>query len=87
MSDNKSLVNDSGLVYSVVVTAAKVHDLASAADLLEGYEEVDCGDVGFQGIGKRPEMEGEKAGFRVATGSGKRYAMHKRGDFRVRLIL
>ena len=49
---------DSGLIHSVVVTAANVHDLTSAAELLHGDEEVVYGDAGYQGIAKRPEMSG-----------------------------
>jgi len=49
---------DSGLIHSVVVTAANVHDLTPAADLLHGDEEVVYADAGYQGIAKRPEMAG-----------------------------
>ena len=37
---------DSGLIHSVVTTAANVHDLAPAAELLHGDEEVVYGDAG-----------------------------------------
>jgi IS5 family transposase len=37
---------DSGLIHSVVVTAAKVHDLTPAAELLHGDDEVDYADEG-----------------------------------------
>ena len=37
---------DSGLIHSVVVTAANVHDLTPAADLLHGDEQVVYGDAG-----------------------------------------
>ena len=66
---------DSGLIYSVVVTAANVHDLTPAADLLHGGEEVVYGDAGYQGIAKRPDMDGAKAEFRVAMRPGKRRAL------------
>jgi IS5 family transposase len=36
--------NDSGLIHSVVTTAAHVHDLTPAAELLHGDEEVVYGD-------------------------------------------
>jgi IS5 family transposase len=62
----------SGLIHSVVVTAANVHDLTPAADLLHGDEEIVYGDAGYQGIAKRPEMDGTKAEFRVAMRPGKR---------------
>jgi IS5 family transposase len=41
---------DSGLIHSVVVTPANVHDLTPAAQLLHGDEEVVYGDAGYQGI-------------------------------------
>jgi IS5 family transposase len=57
---------DSGLIHSVVVTAANVHDLTPSAQLLHGDEEVVYADAGYQGIAKRPEMEGKKTEFRMA---------------------
>lgn len=66
---------DSGLTQSVVVTAANVHDLTAAAELLHGDEEVVYGHAGYQGIAKRPAMEGAKAEFRVAMRLGKRRAL------------
>ena len=63
---------DSGLIHSVVVTAANVHDLTPAAELLHGDEEVVYGDAGYQGIGKRPQMVSTRAEFRVAMRPGKR---------------
>ena len=49
---------DSGLIHSVVDTAANVHDLTPAAELFHGDEVVVYGDAGYQGIAKRPEMAG-----------------------------
>lgn len=66
---------DSGLIHSVAVTAANVHDLTPAADLLHGEEEVVYGDAGYQGIVKRPEMNGAKAEFRVAMRPSRRRAL------------
>ncbi len=63
---------DSGLIHSVVVTAANVHDLPPAAELLHGEEEVVYGDAGYQGIAKRPELLGKTMEFRVAMRPGKR---------------
>jgi IS5 family transposase len=62
---------DSGLIHSVVVTAANVHDLTPAAELLHGDEEVVYGDAGNQGIAKMPEMAGKATEFRVAMWSAK----------------
>jgi len=66
---------DSGLIHSVVVTAANVHDLTPVAELLHGDEEVVYGDAGYQGIAKRPEMAGKATEFRVAMRPGKRRAL------------
>ena len=63
---------DSGLIHSVVTTAANVHDLTPAAELLHGDETVVYCDAGYQGIAKRPEMAGNAAIFRVAMRPGKR---------------
>lgn len=46
---------DSGLVHTVKVTAANVHDVAVAAQLLTGEEETVHGDSGYLGAQKRPE--------------------------------
>jgi len=50
--------SESGLIHSVETTAANVHDLTPAADLLHGEETVVYADAGYQGIDKRTEMEG-----------------------------
>ncbi|SBO44711.1 IS5 family transposase [Cyanobium sp. NIES-981] len=63
---------DSGLIHSVVTTAANVHDLTPAAELLHGDEEVVYGDAGYQGIEKRDQMKARGIGFRVAMRPGKR---------------
>ena len=63
---------DSGLIHSVVTTAANVHDLTPAAELLHGEEQVVYADSGYQGIAKRPEMAGKTTDFRVAMRPGKR---------------
>ena len=38
---------DSGLIHSVMVTAANVHDLTPAGELLHGDEKVVYGDAGY----------------------------------------
>ena len=48
----------SGLVHTVVGTAANVNDLNVAGALLHGDEEVAFGDAGYQGVRKRPEAAG-----------------------------
>jgi len=63
---------DSDLIHSVVTTAANVHDLTPAAELLHGDEEVVYADAGYQGIDKRSDMTGKTTTFRVAMRPGKR---------------
>ena len=63
---------NSGLIHSVVVTSAHVHDLTPAADLLHGDEQFVYGDAGYQ---RRLESKGAKAEFRVAMRPGKRRAL------------
>jgi transposase, IS5 family len=74
---------DTGLIHSVETTAANVHDLTPAADLLHGEETVVYADAGYQGIEKRVEMEGRGIGFRVAMRPGKRRALPDTPDGRV----
>ena len=62
----------SGLIHSAETTAAHVHDLTPAADLLHGEETVVYADAGYQGIEKREEMQGRGICFRVAMRPGKR---------------
>ena len=74
---------DSGLIHSVVTTAANVHDLTPAAELLHGDEAVVYADAGYQGIAKRPEMAGRTTTFRVAMRPGKRRALRDTADGRL----
>ena len=46
----------SGLVHTITVTAANVHDVTQAANLLREDDEVMYGDSGYLGIQKRPEI-------------------------------
>jgi transposase, IS5 family len=64
--------SENGLIHSVETTAANVHDLTPAADLLHGEETVVYADASYQGIEKRDEMQGRGIGFRVAMRPGKR---------------
>ena len=47
---------------------------------MHGDEAVVYGDAGYQGIAKRPEMEGNSAEFRVAMRPGKRRALPETPD-------
>ena len=75
--------SESGLIHSVETTAANVHDLTPAAELLHGEETVVYSDAGYQGIEKRPEMQGRGIGFRVAMRPGKRRALPDTPEGRV----
>ena len=48
----------SGLVHSLVGTAANVNDVTQAGSVLHGKEEDAWGDAGYQGAHKRPEAAG-----------------------------
>jgi IS5 family transposase len=78
---------DSGLIHSVVTTAANVHDLTPAAELLHGDEDVVYGDAGYQGIAKRPEMAGAGADFRVSMRPGKRRSLPETREERLQDLI
>lgn len=48
----------SGVVHTVVGTAANVSDIKVAGTLLHGEEQVAFGDAGYQGVHKRAEAQG-----------------------------
>jgi IS5 family transposase len=61
---------DSGLVHSVIGTAANVGDVTQAGGLLHGEEQVAFGDAGYRGVGKRAEAQGPE--WHVAMRPGER---------------
>lgn len=63
---------ESGLVHTVIGTAANVSDVTQAAGLLHGKEKHAWGDAGYQGLDKRQEMQRCKAKWHVAMRPGKR---------------
>ena len=65
----------SGLVHTVVGTAANVHDVTQAASLLHGEEADAWGDAGYQGVDKRQEFTDSKVRWEVAMRPGKRRAL------------
>ena len=75
--------SESGLIHSVETTATHVHDLTPAGVLLHGEETVVYADAGYQGIAKRPEMQGRGIGFRVAMRPGQRRALPETPEGRV----
>jgi IS5 family transposase len=74
---------ESGLIHSVQTTAANVHDLTPAAELLHGEETVVYADAGYQGIANRPEMADKEIEFRVAMRPGKRRVLPETPDGRL----
>lgn len=63
----------SGLVHTVVGTAANVNDVTQAGALLHGQEKAAFGDAGYRGVDKRPEAQGPT--WFVAMQPGKRKAL------------
>ena len=61
---------ESGLVHTVVGTAANVNDVTQAGALLHGQESVAFGDAGYRGVHKREEAQGPQ--WHVAMQPGKR---------------
>ena len=66
---------DSGLVHSVIGTAANVHDVTQGHCLLHGQEKVVFADAGYQGAAKRVQTVG--VDWQVAMRPGKRRALGK----------
>ena len=64
---------ESGLVHSVIGTAANVNDVTQGHALLHGKEEIVFGDAGYQGADKREEATG--VAWQVAMRPGKRKAI------------
>lgn len=63
---------ESGLVHTVVGTAANVADVTQANALLHGNETDVLGDAGYQGVEKREENKGLNVRWHVAMRPGKR---------------
>jgi IS5 family transposase len=61
---------ESGLVHSVLGTAANVSDITQAGALLHGDEQLAFGDAGYRGVHKREEAKGPR--WHVAMQPGKR---------------
>jgi len=66
---------DTGLVHTVIGTAANVNDVTQGHGLLHGEETVVFADAGYQGAMKRPEANGVE--WQVAMRPGKRRALDK----------
>jgi IS5 family transposase len=66
---------DSGLVHTVIGTAANVNDVTQGHGLLHSEETAVFADAGYQGWGKRPEATG--VDWHVAMRPSKREALNK----------
>lgn len=62
---------DSGLVHTVVGTAANVADVTQTAALLHGAEQVVHGDAGYTGADKCDELRGKVLHWNIAEKRGK----------------
>lgn len=63
---------DSGMIHSVVITAANVRDATLDSEILHGDEKIVHSDWCYQDIAKRTEMAIKAAELRVAMRTGKR---------------
>ena len=68
---------DSGLVHTVVGTAANVNAVTQAHALVHGKEADVFGDAGYQGVDKREETQTLKVRWHVALRPGKRRALDR----------
>src|SRR5574337_719388 len=68
---------DSGLVHTVVGTAANVNDVTQANALVHGKEADVFADAGYQGVAKREDTRDINAHWHVAMRPGKRRALDK----------
>ncbi|MEX6504717.1 IS5 family transposase [Pseudomonas zhanjiangensis] len=59
--------DESGLVHSMVGTAANVADVTQVDQLLHGEENVVCADAGYTGVEKRSEHVGRKVIWQIAV--------------------
>lgn len=69
---------ETGLVHTVVATAANVSDVTQAHRLLHGQETDVFADAGYQGVDRREENQGKQVAWHVAMRPGKRRALDKR---------
>ena len=67
----------SGLVHTLVGTAANVHDVTQAQALLHGDETDVFGDAGYQGVEKREENVELPVNWHIAMRPSKRKALDK----------
>jgi IS5 family transposase len=71
---------ESGLVHTVIGTAANVNDVTQAAGLLHGEETDAWGDAGYQGVTRRDEHKDSQVQWHVAMRPGRRKALDLSSD-------
>ena len=71
---------DTGLVHSMSATAANVHDVTEAHNLLHGGERMVWCHAGYQGVHKREENRELKVDWQVAMRPGKRRKLEPGSD-------
>ncbi|HCL4357578.1 TPA: IS5 family transposase [Pseudomonas aeruginosa] len=67
MKSHIGVDDESGLVHSVVGTAANVADVTQVDKLLHGEENMVGADAGYTGVEKRPEHEGREVIWQIAA--------------------
>jgi IS5 family transposase len=67
----------SGLVHSMVGTAANVADVTQTHHLLHGDEQDVFADAGYQGVERRPEHQDRSVNWHIALKRGKRKALRE----------
>ena len=72
--------SETGLVHSMSTTAANVHDVTEARNLLHGGERVVWCDAGYQGVHKRGENLGREIDWQVVMRPGKRRKLEPGSD-------
>jgi len=69
--------SETGLVHSVVSTAANKHDITQTDKLLHGKETEVFADAGYVGVSKREEHQQRKVDWKIAKRPSKRKVMFK----------
>jgi IS5 family transposase len=76
MKDHNGVDAESGLVHSLVTTAANVHDVTQAQNLLHGEENAVFADSGYRDVEKREEAKDLQVNWRIATMPGRHRAFN-----------
>ena len=72
--------SQTGMVHSVCMTSANVHDVTQAHRLLHGGESQVWGDSGYQGVGRRQENSQRQVKWEIAMRPGKRRHLAQGSD-------